>query len=851
MVESIVIALVLAVVVIAIVYILSIWIYKRAPANMGFIRTGFLGTKVCLGRGAIVLPVFHEISWISLETIKLVVSRSRDQAILTADKIRIDLVAELYTHVGRTVEHLLTASRSLGERTFDAEKVRSLLEAKVVSALRSYAATKTLAELHENRDALSDAIMENVTDGFEANGLILEAVTIVSLEQTGKEHFKADNVFDAEGLKIITEITSNARRKVHETEKRTTVAIRQKDLDTQLELLEIEKQEALARANQDKSVSNEEAQQLREKQVFILNQRKAVEEQEIENEVTLERMRTEREIVVTEEAKKREASEIRKALALEQERRDKEIAIIAKAKQEELAEIERLLAREQAEKDKQIELIHKEIERQKADIARVTQVTAEEESARIQRHKAQEEATIATRKRSLEAKLALLDMDKKQAFAEAKQEQEVSNEKARALGQKQRYILEQRWEVQQEEIDKALSLERAQILKETAVIDESTKRETAEITRARVVELEQRDREIALITKEQEREKTDIRRFLAREQEEQDREIALQDKSRQLEEAETKRLATTAEKERALHAANAVGPLSQAERDKEIERIESEKRAESERIAEKVKAQVTQMHMVSQSEARKEAAEHEAEATLLRANATSEAQKISADGIEREAGARGRAEMEIETLRVHNTESMLKAEASGLEAKAGALKKYNDAATFLELSKLFIEAERDVHIDQAKAMGNALEGAHIRMYGDGDGTMNTIRGLFKSGFGLGEALEGLAQSLPEGLRQRFSANGVRGLFGRPYDGGTLAQTFSQLSVLVEKIMDSPEARDIPLSEAVAKLETEAGDDRAMVGAVGVLSDLVRQGGFEDTTFEKVWALLQAIAAKTD
>ena len=100
------------IVVIAIIYILSIWIYKRAPANMGFVRTGFLGTKVCLGRGAIVLPVFHEITWVSLETIKLIVSRSRDQAILTSDKIRIDVVTELYAHVGRTLDDMLTASRS-------------------------------------------------------------------------------------------------------------------------------------------------------------------------------------------------------------------------------------------------------------------------------------------------------------------------------------------------------------------------------------------------------------------------------------------------------------------------------------------------------------------------------------------------------------------------------------------------------------------------------------------------------------------------------------------------------------------------------------------------------------------
>ena len=48
------------------------------------------------------------------------------------------------------------------------------------------------------------------------------------------------------------------------------------------------------------------------------------------------------------------------------------------------------------------------------------------------------------------------------------------------------------------------------------------------------------------------------------------------------------------------------------------------------------------------------------------------------------------------------------------------------------------------------------------MYGGGDGTMDTIRGLFTQGFGIGEVLEGIAQSLPEGLRQRLSANGISG-----------------------------------------------------------------------------------------
>ncbi len=852
MIESIIVGIVLAIIIIAIVYILSIWVYKRAPSNMGFVRTGFLGTKVCLGRGAVVLPVFHEVTWVSLETIKLIVARSRDQAVLTHDNVRIDVSAELYTHVGRTEQELLTAGRSLGEKTFDPEKVRNLLEAKVVGALRSYAATKSLKELHENREILAEAIKSNVTESFSANGLTLEEVTIATLEQTGKEHFKTDNVFDAEGLKIITEITSDAKRKVHDTEKRTTVAIRQKDLDTQLELLEIERQEATARANQDKAISNEQALQMREKQVFILNQRKAVEEQEISNDVELEKLRTDRELAVTQEAEKREASEIQKALKIEQERRDKEIAIIAKAKEEELAEIDRTLARERAEKDKQIALVEKEVERQKADIGQATAVSAEEEMARIARHKAAENAALETRKLSLATKLSLLDLDKEEEFAAAAQEREISNEKAKAMSETQRFIIEQRWSVQQEELEKAQALESAQIEKDVAIIEEGTRKEAAEIKRALAIEVEERVREIALIGKEQEREIADIRRFQAREQEERDREIALQQKTRELEAAEAERLAITADKVRASHAANAAGILADAQREKEVRRIEAEKQAEAERIAEHAKAEIASMHMLSQSEARQKAAENEAAATLSRAGAQSEAQKISAEGIEKEAGARGRAEMAVEALRVQRVEEKLKAEAAGMEAKADALKKYNEAAMFLELSRLFIEAERDVHIDQAKAMGNALEGAHIRMYGGGsDGTMDTIRGLFNSGFGLGEAMEGLAHSMPEGLRDRFNANGLRGLFGRPADSGLLLQTHSQLKVLVDKEFGSEKAKEAPLGDAIKTLDQAAGNDPARQRAVGVLKDLAARGGFEDVPFAAIWSLLSALTEKSD
>ena len=958
--ELLITLLFLVIVLIAILYVISIWVYKRAPANMGFIRTGYLGTKVCLGRGAMVLPVFHEVTWVSLETLKLIVSRSRDQAVLTSDKIRIDVVAELYAHVGRSEEDLLAAARSLGERTFDTEKVRNLLEAKIVSALRSYAATKTLSELHENRDAFAKAVQTSVVESFHANGLTLEEVTIVTLEQSAKEFFDKDNVFDAEGLKVITAITSDARRQVHNTEKRTTVSIRQRELDTQLELLEIEKQEAFARAHQDREVANEQAQQIGSKQMYVLDQRMAVEQKEIDNEQALERLRAERDVSATEESRRREAAEIRKTLELEKARRDREIelvakteeeqlvnirrklaeeraehdrriALVAKAEEEELAGIARALARERAEKDKEIELIGKEQAREVADIDRTTAVMAREEAARDERHESSEATALSVRRRSLETRLAMLEIDKDEAFAQTQQEREVANERARVLSEQQRFILEQRWQVEQEEIAKAQALEAAQIRKEVAIIEETRQREAAEIRRglareteerdrdialaakaaeleqaevqrrlaveveergreialtskdeeverarvkkalaveveergreialtgkdeeverARVkkalaVEVEEREREIALIGKEQEREQADIRRYLAREQEERDRQIALAAKTRELEQAEAHRLEMTAQREQAEHDAESVRRVADATRQREIDRIRAEKDADTRRIEEENKAQITRMHMLTQAESRSLAAEREAEATVTRARATSEAQQITAEGVEREAGAVGRAEVHIEALRVENVQRRLEAEAVGIEAKADALKKYNESATFLELARLHIEAERDIHIDQAKAMGTALTGAHIRMYGGDGGTVDNIRQLFTSGFGIGEALEGVAQSLPEGLRDRLARDGIRGIFRRP-DDGPLSGHVGHVADLVEAHLG--DALDTPFAAALERLKEAAGGDEQATRALAVLGSVNEGGTFDDVPFATAWNLLQALA----
>jgi hypothetical protein len=285
--------------------------------------------------------------------------------------------------------------------------------------------------------------------------------------------------------------------------------------------------------------------------------------------------------------------------------------------------------------------------------------------------------------------------------------------------------------------------------------------------------------------------------------------------------------------------------FADAERQRTVDLIEAENSAQTRRVEEENKAEISRMHMLAQAGARKDSAEREAQAVLTKANASSEAQQINAVGIEKEAAAKGRAEMEIEMLRVQNTQRMLEAEASGIEAKATALKKYNDAATFIELAKMHIEAERDVRSDQAKAMGNALQGAQIRMYGGGDdGTIDSIRSLFTTGFGVGEALEGLAQSLPEGLRQRFAENGIRGVFGLPSRAGRFQHGVEQIGELLKQTLTTRKDRENTLfKDAIIQLKEAAATDASKLEAVSLLTDFNESGMVDEVPFETVWSLV--------
>ena len=94
-----ILALIVVAIVVAIVVWLLNWLYLRSSKERAFVRTGLGGQKVVMNGGAFVLPIVHEVIPVNMNTLRLEVSRGRDKALITSDRMRVDVVAEFYVRV--------------------------------------------------------------------------------------------------------------------------------------------------------------------------------------------------------------------------------------------------------------------------------------------------------------------------------------------------------------------------------------------------------------------------------------------------------------------------------------------------------------------------------------------------------------------------------------------------------------------------------------------------------------------------------------------------------------------------------------------------------------------------------
>jgi flotillin len=323
--------------------------FVRASANQAFVRTGLRGTKVVLDDGTLVLPFFHQVVPVSLETMKLEVERRGPDALITKDNLRVDVKGEFYIKVKGLEEDILNAARSLGEKSVDSHSVGALVFEKLVSALRSVAATKDLVELHTQRDAFASAVHNLVVTDLQQNGLTLESVTVSRLDQTAQELLSDTNIFDAQGKKKITEITQAAlveRNRIERDAQRETAI---KDVATRQEVLELERARAEAEATQANEVANIQAQRRRETQAFSIEQDRAVKEAEIQRDLAVQGAAIDRDKALIARKREMQEADIQREQAVAAAGIAKQQAIEVQERQKESAVAEQEAARARAE----------------------------------------------------------------------------------------------------------------------------------------------------------------------------------------------------------------------------------------------------------------------------------------------------------------------------------------------------------------------------------------------------------------------------------------------------------------------------------------------------------------------
>ncbi|SOC21642.1 flotillin family protein [Thalassospira xiamenensis] len=236
-------------------------LYKRSTKEQAFIRTGLGGEKVILDGGAVVLPVFHAMTPVSLKTRKLIVNRDKTNALITLDSMRADVSVEFYVRVKADKENILVAATTLGLATNDVGAIQDLVDGKFVDALRSVASKMTLEELHRKREEFVQNVQNTLSLELGKNGLELEGASLIQLDQTDAQYLNEGNSFDAAGLKKLSEITQGKRQERNNIERTTEVAIKRQDVDAKKSTLDMQLEAEIAEAAQEREVENTRALQ--------------------------------------------------------------------------------------------------------------------------------------------------------------------------------------------------------------------------------------------------------------------------------------------------------------------------------------------------------------------------------------------------------------------------------------------------------------------------------------------------------------------------------------------------------------------------------------------------------------
>ena len=465
---------VIAIIVLVLLAILAAFVamvirYRIPKADIALVRTGGSKEKINITGGLWVNTIIHEIKEISLNTMRIEVIREGPEALITYDFNRGDVEVVFYLKVEPNQTDILRAAQALGDKSMTPETVRELIEPKLEGALRSVAAESDIQDLLQKRQEFAEKVQGTCGEDLGVqNGLTLETVSIIRVDQTPVETLDAENRFDAVGIREITEITAEQEREKERIVQEKEVAIVQIEVDARIQKLEAEQQQAWAESDQQKNIAIYAAEREAETLKFQFEMEQGVQEREYEMKQEVERARITQEQVVQER-------EI-------EMNRDIQVARVQQ---------EQVVAEREIEKN----LI---VETQQIEQSRVVQLAEIQQHLTVQMQRIQQEQTIAVREIEKQLAVETARIAQEEGVSLRDIERELSVQTAR---------FSQEQQVQQREIEKNLVVESAQIDQmrqvELAEIAKSLTVEQSRINQELQVTLVDEDRKIGVANKQQ------------------------------------------------------------------------------------------------------------------------------------------------------------------------------------------------------------------------------------------------------------------------------------------------------------------------------------------------------------
>lgn len=407
-------------------------------------------------------------------------------------------------------------------------------------------------------------------------------------------------------------------------------------------------------------------------------------------------------------------------------------------------------------------------------IRKITELTA---AQNIQTNIFERDEELAIKKKNVSTVEAMLELERQQADAEARQQREILSIQAREEAETKRIQEEERKKADMATllVDQDLKVQSENQQREIEVAEQNRQRavviEIEKVTRARDLEVVAREREVELQRIEAEKaievEKKEIANVI--------RERVSVDKTVAIEEEKIKEVREVSEADRVKQI-----QVLAAEASAEEEKVKKVKEAEAEEIAARHRAQeitiLAQADLeaaAKQADAKKKLAEGTQAEQAAPGLAAAKVQEAKADALEKEGlaearviGSKGEAEASVIALKGESeakavretgfaeaevTRSKFKAEADGLVEKFDAMGHMSESSraheefrmtleTAFKEALASIEAGKEIAKENAEVLATALQKAHIDIVGGEEHFFDN----FAKSLSIGKAVDGLA-----------------------------------------------------------------------------------------------------------